>query len=41
LRSAWLDDDTLTEETVEAWKNLIDWKRLELARGPHGPPRFP
>ena len=41
LPGAWHDDDWMTKETVEAWKQLIATKGLAVAHGAPGPPRFP
>jgi hypothetical protein len=41
LRSAWIDNDTMTPETVLEWKRLIEERGLQVARGTPGPPRFP
>ena len=41
LRSAWVDHDTMTPDTVEEWKRLIEAKGLRPARGAPGPPSFP
>ena len=41
LRSAWIDDDTMTAETVDQWKRLIDDKGLRLARSAPSGPLFP
>jgi hypothetical protein len=41
LRSAWIDDYTISPETVDAWKRLIASKGLAVAKGVPGPPRFP
>jgi hypothetical protein len=40
LRSAWIDDDTMTHDTVLEWKRLIEERGLQVARGTPGPPRF-
>ncbi len=41
LRSAWIDHDTMTADTVAEWKHLIEAKDLKPARGASGAPRFP
>ncbi len=41
LRSAWIDHDTMTADTVAEWKRLIEAKDLKPARGAPGAPRFP
>ena len=40
-RSAWIDHDTMTAETVAEWKHLIEAKELKPARGVRGAPSFP
>ena len=40
-RSSWIDNDTMTAETVAEWKRLIEIKDLKPARAVRGAPSFP
>ena len=40
-RSAWIDDDTMTADTVEQWKRFIDANGLQRARSAPSGPLFP
>jgi hypothetical protein len=41
LRSAWIDDDTMTADTVEQWKRFIVVNDLQRARSAPSGPLFP
>ena len=41
LRSAWIDDDTMTADTVGQWKRFIDATGLQRARNAPSGPLFP
>ena len=40
-RGSWINDDTMTAETVTEWKRLIEARGLKPSRAVRGAPTFP